>query len=188
MAEEKEKCEKLEAKLKEYESQLHQLQKEKEEEQNEQKVVEICERNHLVSKQILVLFLLNFYFSADIFCNRPFRKIGLPRQQQIVSLFRSQDEASFSGMLSTATAEVERLKREKSRLTQEVAVMKRQRMRARRQLVEREEELKLKIASLETALRASRKIKKVKKQNLPTFSQFVFPHIELFLPKGETTI
>ena len=58
------------------------------------------------------------------------------------------------------TAEMEKMKLDNDRLTQEVALVKRQKMRTKRHLVEREEELITRIQSLEDALKASKLINK----------------------------
>lgn len=62
--------------------------------------------------------------------------------------------------MKALTADMEKMKLENDRLTQEVALEKRQKMRARRHLVEKEEEMITRIQSLEDALKASRLINK----------------------------
>ena len=58
------------------------------------------------------------------------------------------------------TVEMEKMKLDNDRLTQEVALVKRQKMGTKRHLVEREEELITRIQSLEEALKASKLINK----------------------------
>ena len=75
-----------------------------------------------------------------------------------------QEEKNCSNELNSRvkelTAEMEKMKLDNDRLTQEVALVKRQKMRTKRHLVEREEELITRIQSLEDALKASKLINK----------------------------
>ena len=75
-----------------------------------------------------------------------------------------KEEKNNSNMLGSRvrelTSEIEKIKKDNDRLSQEVALVKRQKMRARRHLVEREEELTVRIQSLEDALKASKLISK----------------------------
>ena len=100
-----------------------------------------------------------------------------------------QEEKNSSNELNLRvkelTAEMEKIKQDNDRLTQEVALVKRQKMRAKRHLVEREEELITKIQSLQDALKASKLINKKVSANVATLNflkPYDSPSIQMHAP------